>query len=83
MLNWVWLGLILGGLVYAGFTGQMQAVTDEIYASARGAVDLVFGLVGIMVFLLGLLRVARDGGLLRWVAQLIAPLLDSPRPATR
>jgi spore maturation protein SpmA len=75
VLNWVWLGLILGGLVYAGFTGQMQAVTDEIYASARGAVDLVFGLVGIMVFLLGLMRVARDGGLLRWVAQLIAPLL--------
>jgi len=75
VLNWVWLGLILGGLVYAGFTGHMQAVTDEIYASARGAVDLVFGLVGIMVFLLGLMRVARDGGLLRWVARLIAPLL--------
>lgn len=75
MLNWVWAGLILGGLVYAGFTGQMQAVTDEIYSSARGAVDLVFGLVGIMVFLLGVMRVARDGGLLRWVARLIAPLL--------
>ncbi len=75
MLNWVWAGLILGGLVYAGFTGQMQAVTDEIYSSARGAVDLVFGLVGIMVVLLGVMRVARDGGLLRWVARLIAPLL--------
>jgi spore maturation protein SpmA len=75
VLNWVWFGLILGGLVYAGFTGQMQAVTDEIYASARGAVDLVFGLVGIMVFLLGIMRVARDGGLLRWVARMISPLL--------
>jgi spore maturation protein SpmA len=75
VLNWVWFGLVLGGLVYAGFTGQMQAVTNEIYASARGAVDLVFGLVGIMVFLLGVMRVARDGGLLRWVARLIAPLL--------
>ena len=47
MLNWVWLGLILGGLVYAGFAGQMQAVTDEIYASARGAIDrLVSALAG-------------------------------------
>jgi spore maturation protein SpmA len=75
VLNWIWLGLILGGVVYAGFTGRAQAVTDSIYASAKGGVELVIGLVGIMVFLLGLMRVARDGGLLRAVARLLAPLL--------
>ncbi len=75
MLNWVWLGLILGGVVYAAFTGRMQAVTDEMYASAKGGVELVIGLVGFMVFLLGIMRVARDGGLLRWVARGLAPVL--------
>ncbi len=75
MLNWVWLGLILGGVVYAAFTGRMQAVTDEMYASAKGGVELVIGLVGFMVFLLGIMRVARDGGLLRWVAHGLAPVL--------
>jgi len=75
VLNWVWLVLILGGFVYGGFTGHMQAVTDSIYASAKSAVELVIGLVGIMVFILGIMRIARDGGLLRWVARLLAPLL--------
>ena len=75
MLNWVWLGLILGGVVYAALTGHMQAVSDEIYASARHAVELVIGLTGIMIFMLGVMRVARDGGLLRWIARMLAPLL--------
>jgi spore maturation protein SpmA len=75
VLNWVWLGLILGAVVYAGLTGHMQAVTDEIYASAKNAVELVIGLTGIMIFMLGIMRVARDGGLLRWVAHRLEPLL--------
>jgi spore maturation protein SpmA len=75
VLNWVWLGLILGGVVYAALTGRMQAVSDEIYASAKHAVELVIGLTGIMVFMLGIMRVARDGGLLRWIARKLAPLL--------
>ena len=75
MLNWVWLGLILGGVVYAALTGHMQAVSDEIYASAKHAVELVIGLTGIMIFMLGVMRVARDGGLLRWIARMLAPLL--------
>ena len=75
MLNWVWLGLILGGVVYAALTGHMQAVSDEIYASAKHAVELVIGLTGIMIFMLGVMRVARDGGLLRWIARILAPLL--------
>ena len=75
MLNWVWLGLILGGVVYAALTGHMQAVSDEIYASAKHAVELVIGLTGIMIFMLGVMRVAQDGGLLRWIARILAPLL--------
>ncbi len=75
MLNWVWLGLILGGVVYAALTGHMQAVSDEIYSSAKHAVELVIGLTGIMIFMLGVMRVARDGGLLRWIARILAPLL--------
>jgi len=75
VLNWIWLALILGSVVYAGLTGQMQAVSDAIFEGARGAVDTVFKLVGVMVFMLGLMRVARDGGLLRAVARALAPLM--------
>jgi spore maturation protein SpmA len=75
VLNWIWLALILGAAVYAAFSGQMQAVTDQIYDSAKEAVTLVINLTGIMIFMLGIMRVARDGGLLRWIARRLAPLL--------
>ncbi|MGI9591250.1 MAG: nucleoside recognition domain-containing protein [Myxococcota bacterium] len=75
MLNGIWLGLVLGAVVYAAWSGQMQAVTDQMYASAQDAVTLVIKLVGIMAFMLGVMRVARDGGMLRWIARWLAPVL--------
>jgi len=75
LLNWIWLGLILGSILYAGFHGRMEAVQDAIFASAKDAVQLVIGLVGIMVFMLGVMRVAFDAGLRDVVARGLAPLL--------
>jgi spore maturation protein SpmA len=75
VLNWIWLGLILGSILYAGFSGRMEAVQDAIFASAKDAVQLVIGLVGIMVFMLGVMRVAFDAGLRDAVARGLAPVL--------
>ena len=75
MLNAVWLGLILGAVLWAAFAGNMQAVSASIFDSARSAVDLVIALTGTMVVFLGLMAVARQGGLLRWISHLIAPLM--------
>ncbi len=75
MLNGIWLGLVLGAVVYAAWMGEMQAVTDSMYQSAMDAVTLVIKLTGIMAFMLGVMRVARDGGMLRWIARWLAPLL--------
>jgi spore maturation protein SpmA len=75
MLNWIWLGLILGSIVYAAFTGRMEEVQTAVFESAKSAVSLVIGLVGIMAFMLGLMRVAFDAGLRDAIARLLAPLL--------
>ncbi len=93
MLNWIWLGLMLGGVVYAAvFAGdvevvkqtangdvvelhsRMQAVSDSILASAKSAVLLVIELTGIMIFVLGLMRIGKDAGMMRWIAVRLAPL---------
>jgi len=75
VLNWIWLGLILLAVVYGAFTGRMQEVSAASFEGAKSAVQLVIGLTGFMVFMLGLMRVATDGGLLRAVARRIAPLM--------
>ena len=52
-----------------------QALTDAIVTSARGAVELAIGLVGLMAFFLGLMRVVEDAGMLRHLARLIGPVM--------
>jgi spore maturation protein SpmA len=75
VLNGIWLGLMLGAVVFAAFTGRMDAVKTAALTGAKDAVDLVIGLVGIMALFLGLMRVAQEGGLLRAVQRGLAPIL--------
>jgi spore maturation protein SpmA len=75
VLNWIWLFLILISVVWAAFTGQMSAVSLALFEGAKSAVGVVIGLVGVMVFMLGIMRVAFDGGLREWIARALAPLL--------
>ena len=75
MLNWIWLGLILVSIAYASFIpGRMEAVAGSIMSGASSAITLVIGLVGAMVFFLGLTRVAFDAGLRAWLGRRLEPL---------
>ncbi len=75
MLNWIWLGLIWVAVVYAAFNGRMEGVSKAAFDEAIGAVSLVIKLAGPMILFLGLMNVAREGGLLAAVARLLRPLL--------
>src|SRR3989338_8969190 len=75
MLNWIWLGLMLSATVVAAWQGKMEAVTYASMEAAKEAVLLAIGLVGVMAFWLGLMRVAQEGGLLQGLSRAIRPLM--------
>ncbi len=75
MLNWIWLGLVLGSVAVAAWNGQMEAVSKASLDAAKRAVELVIGLTGGMVFFLGLVKIASDGGLLRAFVRMLRPVL--------
>lgn len=75
MLNAFFVGVVLLSILVAAFTGNMQALSQACVESAGKAVTLALGLVGVMAFFLGLMRVASDGGLLRIVARAVAPAM--------
>ncbi|HIN10312.1 MAG TPA: spore maturation protein [Acidobacteria bacterium] len=81
MLNGLIVSVALASILLAAFSGQMQALTDSILSSARNAVDLAIGLVGVMAFFLGLFRVAENAGLLRHLARLVGPMLHRLFPS--
>ena len=74
MLNGLFVFAVLVSVLLAAATGRMEALTHAIVDDAGKAVALAIGLVGVMAFFLGLMRIVEEGGLLRHVARAVGPI---------
>ncbi len=81
MLNGIFVVIVLFSILMAAFTGRMEMLSNAVLESARSAVTLALGLIGVMAFFLGLMRVAADGGLLRMMARAVHPVMRFLFPA--
>ena len=81
MLNGIFVVIVLFSILMAAFTGRMEMLSNAVLESARSAVTLALGLIGVMAFFLGLMRVASDGGLLRIMARAVHPVMRFLFPA--
>ncbi len=88
MLNALWIVLLAGGLLYGAVTGQVQTTTQAAMIGASDAVTLVIQLMGVTMFYMGLMEIAKQSGLAKRLARglswMIAPLfktLDKEGPA--
>lgn len=75
MLNLIWAGLLVVSVVVAAARGKADVITETAMTSATSAVETIIGLLGIMVFWLGLSRIAEDAGLIQSLARVVQPLL--------
>ncbi len=76
MLNWLWAGMILTGIVWAGFHGNLASVTEGALSSAREAVELCMVMAGVMGMWTGLMKIATKSGLLEQLNRLLQPVLN-------
>ncbi len=74
-MNWIWFGLVVGSVVSAAFSGRMADVTAASIDSAKSAVTLAIGLIGVMAFWLGMMRIVQAGGFLHTLARWLRPLM--------
>ncbi|MEA3187034.1 MAG: hypothetical protein QOD99_864 [Chthoniobacter sp.] len=74
MLNYIWLGLVLAAVLLGGWTGRMKELADGTFDSAKTAVTIALGLVGIMALWLGIMRLAERSGLVTIIAGALRPL---------
>jgi len=76
MLNYIWLGLVLGAVLIGGWNGQLKEVTDKCLEMANTAVvGIAFALIGVMALWLGVMRVAERAGLVALLARALRPLM--------
>ena len=75
MVNLIWAFMAVIGIVYAMINGTMDEVNKTLFQSANEAVTLSISLISILVFWLGMMKVAEEAGILRGLANLFKPVV--------
>lgn len=75
MVNHIWLWMILSGVVAAAAQGRVDLVTRAALAGAKEAVAVCIGLISVLVFWMGMMRIAQDAGLLEKLARMLCPVV--------
>ncbi len=65
MLNYIWLGMVLLGVLWAAVSGRLEQVTQAVISSADEGVQLSIVLLGIMCLWSGLMQIAQKSGFIR------------------
>ena|SRR5690625_1375122 len=75
MVNLIWACMAIIGIVYAMFNGTMEKVNEALFQSANEAVALSISLISILVFWLGIMKVAEKAGILNVLAKIFKPFI--------
>lgn len=75
MLNYLWAGMILVGIIFAAFTGRMPDITNAALDSSKEAVTLCITMTGVMSFWVGLMEIASRAGIIENASKKIRPLI--------
>lgn len=75
MLNYLWSGMILIGILFAAFSGKMSDITTAALDSSKEAVTLCITMMGVMSFWTGLMGIAEKSGILKTATVRLSPLI--------
>jgi len=76
MLNYLWLGLILCGIVLGVLTGKTEAVTAATFDAAKASLmTIALPLGAVMALWLGIMRLAEKSGAVERLSTFLKPLL--------
>lgn len=75
MLNYLWAGMIIIGVVFGAFRGVMPEITEAALSSSKEAVSLCLTMLGIMSFWTGLMEIAAKAGIMGKMSKLFRPII--------
>ena len=80
MLDYIWAGMILIGILSAAFTGHMADVTNGAI-SAREAVSTALTMLGVISLWTGLMKIGEKAGIVSSMCRKITPFLSRLFPS--
>ena len=76
MLNFLWAGMIIIGVMYAAFTGNIAEVTNAALDSSKEAITLCLTMLGVMSFWMGIMQIATKAGIIGALSRLMRPAIQ-------
>lgn len=75
MMNYIWAALVVIAVIAGGVTGTMDAVLGNLFDFAGTAVEIALGLIGIMAFFCGVMKLMEASGLCEKLGKAISPIM--------
>lgn len=75
MLNFFWAGMMMIGIIYAAFTGNISEVTNAALDSSKEAVTLCLTMLGVMSLWMGIMEIATKAGIIRMLSNVMRPAI--------
>ena len=75
MLNFLWAGMIIIGVMYAAFTGNIADVTNAALDSSKEAITLCLTMLGVMSLWMGIMEIATKAGIIGALSRLLRPAI--------
>lgn len=75
MLNYLWAGMILVGVIFGAFNGKMGDITNAALDSSKDAVTLCITMIGVMAFWCGVMEIASRAGIIQMASKRMRPLI--------
>lgn len=75
MLNYLWAGIILAGILFGAFNGRMEEITNAALDSSKEAVTLCITMIGVMAFWTGIMEIASKAGIIGMASRKMRPLI--------
>lgn len=73
-MNYIFYFLIVISIIAGAINGRLAEVVNAILSGAELSVKVAFSLIGIMAFWLGMMKIAKQCGLIEIIAKLIKPV---------
>lgn len=73
-MNYIFYFLIVISIIAGASTGRLSEVVNAILSGAELSVKVAFSLIGIMAFWLGMMKIAKECGLIEIIAKIIKPI---------
>ena len=76
MLNYIWAFMILIGILYGAFTGNISEVSNGFLTASKEAVTLCITMLGVLSFWSGIMEIGKRAGIIKQMTKLIMPFVN-------